>query len=126
MNVRSVVTLFVVLMTLSACFTRPLAGVPRLHPNHPDLYIFNFRYLDFIDSYGPGVGHVRERVKRALREERSYPEIEAIWEEAVAIAAERYLTTNSLIPPECTQGIEVISSGGAEGGGGAVTFRCKQ
>ncbi len=92
---------------------------PEPHPNYDGVYIVRYMRHQVINTYGPGVESVREAIRKNPDNWR------ALWDEAAAVSATRYMEDNGLIPSECQNGIEVISSGAYEGGGGSTSFRCK-
>ena len=92
----------------------------------PDLtqagnYVVSYNWHSLLDKYGPGVEEVRSVVRKAGNLE----EKNAIWDREYKAAVPKYLEAKKMIPPECTQGIEVTRVGTTEGGGGWAEFRCK-
>ncbi len=89
------------------------------HPNHKGVYLIYYRRHQLIDEYGPGVENVRRDIQKNPDNWR------VIWDKAAAEAVTHYMTEKELVPPECVNGIVVISSLGDEAGGGTSAFRCK-
>lgn len=85
------------------------------------LYVVSYKEFDVINAFGPGVENVRADVRKAGGTKEKL----AVWDQAVSVAAPRYLEAKGLVPSECTQGVVVTRSGSTEGGGGWAEFRCK-
>jgi hypothetical protein len=94
----------------------------QAHPNRPGVYLIYYKPKQMIDEFGPGWG----KTLAAVRQAKSNEEINAIWEDALAVAVPKYMAEKDLIPGECVNGIAVISSSFDEGGGGTTSFRCRE
>jgi hypothetical protein len=116
---------FLFALVLTGCggndFSNPNQGTVKPHSSREGVYLVYYRYHQMIDEFGPGVEAVRQNV----REAGSIEDKLAVWDDALEIAVPKYLEANRLVPPECVNGVHVISSLGDEDGGGTTAFRCK-
>lgn len=99
-------------------------GIPRnvqKHPNREGLYLVYYRWRQVIDEFGPGYSAVQSRVRDASDGNKL-----EIWDQTMRLAVPKYMEAKGLVPKECAHGVEIVSSGPDEAGGGVSAFRCGQ